>query len=287
MAFKYPLTIKAAQRDQTSQWSLGDALLRECGAPDSRGADLKLREAMAELHANGMPYKLERLTEYHRISHVFPETARGPGISHRTHIECGTPKMLKRVLTAWRHEHGRDAILPLHDCARLMKTIRAEDDRVRENGERKAHERALQAERAARARLTAARQRASSAAGGSARTAANAQITLAQRAVERAQERVADTAELPPHQPRNAPVRERSSSLVFIMNVQSRFSKGGATIDELLDLIGEADEHMLTNDTLAAFSGDAVILHEKAAKLREVLDAITGGRRPHLTVVAG
>jgi len=291
MAFKYPLTMKAAQKDQRNQWDLGDALLKECDPPGKAGAhngsEAKLEEAQKELDENGLHYDLDTLRRYRQISHNFPPENRFPGHSHKIHLLCFNQKTMKKVIALWRHENGQDAILPQHACSRLLKTIRAEEEMIRQREERTAHEAAQRAEKAARAKLEAAREKARKATAGSARTAANAQVTLAQRAVERAQGRVEETAELPPHKPRTAPIIERPTAMVFITDLMSKVSKAGALADEVLDIVGAADQHMLTEDTLAGLLGDALIAQEKWTKVREVFHAISEGRRPHLMIVAG
>ena len=130
-AIRFPKTLQAAQRAEHDQWSLGDALLAECGAPGddstNNGSFRKLKAAQAELEAHGIEYAEITLRIYRDAAHNFPPDTRISGVSHRVHIECRSPAMLNAVLAAWKLEKPGQP-LALHACARLLVEIRRQAD---------------------------------------------------------------------------------------------------------------------------------------------------------------
>jgi hypothetical protein len=75
--------VHAARQGEPAQWPLGDALIEECGEPGDdhahNGAYTQIREAQAELLANGINRELNALRMYRESSHRFPCVTRVTG----------------------------------------------------------------------------------------------------------------------------------------------------------------------------------------------------------------
>jgi hypothetical protein len=98
----YEQTVEACLRHESSQWEIGDALLKECGPPGENGANngstAKLKEALEELDRNGLCYSLSTLRHMRDMSHAWP-VPRGTRVSWSVYREFTPyPKLLKERL---------------------------------------------------------------------------------------------------------------------------------------------------------------------------------------------
>jgi hypothetical protein len=78
----FPKTIAAAMAIERSTWTLGDALVEECGPPSEpgkrTGSDDKIEEARAALEAAGYEYSFDYLRNVRRTAANFPPGERSP-----------------------------------------------------------------------------------------------------------------------------------------------------------------------------------------------------------------
>lgn len=91
---KFPLTLAAVKKGETSLWDIGDALIKECGSGNE-----KLRAASQYLLDNGgYEYSQSYLFSLQLTAFNFPKNARKPGIAFATHRVAGSPKVLEALI---------------------------------------------------------------------------------------------------------------------------------------------------------------------------------------------
>jgi hypothetical protein len=91
---KYPLTLAAAKKGESSLWEIGDALLKEC-PPDSDHR--KLSEVVAYLQVNGCDYLESWLHRLRATAAAFPKFRRG-NFAFSVYDEAGTPEILDAIV---------------------------------------------------------------------------------------------------------------------------------------------------------------------------------------------
>jgi flagellar biosynthesis GTPase FlhF len=127
---KYPLTLAAAKKGESSLWEIGDALVVECPLDSEHG---KINEAARELQSNGCDYHERTLSNIRATASAFPKSRRRD-FSFSVHDEAGSPEMLDGVVKG-----APKGTLISRDYVRLIVArIRDHERREREEAAAKA-----------------------------------------------------------------------------------------------------------------------------------------------------
>jgi hypothetical protein len=283
---------------ERDQWALGDALLEECGAPGddgvNNGSGAKLQAAQVELAADGFEYEVDTLRKYRDLSATFPAGTRIPAVSHRVHIECRTPGMLKAVLTAWEKEKPGQK-LALHACARLITEIRRQVTVKWEREWAVKHEAAQKKRAAADVWVTAAKAKQMAAAPGPDRESAAVEVRKAVRAAERAAAEVEKAAAPPKGDPLVPPPAEKIPAMLFSMEMLSKAMKAVTLANEALGLAEEKlgsyrqgdDYHGLNEDDFGAVVEQALKAADRWRSVAALFQKASGKKGIHLSAVGG
>lgn len=121
---KCPNVIKAAIKlaqdkkavDGKDMWALADALVKDCGLPNSErrpgvnnGSAASLETACNELKARGITYKMSTLAHIRQNALAFPRAKRhADNVSFWGHANAGTPDVLDWVLSTPGLKHYRN-----------------------------------------------------------------------------------------------------------------------------------------------------------------------------------
>ena len=108
---RFPKTIAAGTAIERSMWTLGDALVEECGPPSQRGehtgSDNQLLEVQAELKAAGCEYSFNYLRDIRRTAANFPNEERSAfgALPFSYFLIAGTPENLRSVREKAKANH--------------------------------------------------------------------------------------------------------------------------------------------------------------------------------------
>jgi hypothetical protein len=100
---KFPLTLAAIKKGESSLWDIGDALVKECGPPSENGrrnGGLNKLEAASEyLRENGgYDYSVITLSEMRIAAFNFQVSVRRSGLSFAVHRAARTPEKLQAII---------------------------------------------------------------------------------------------------------------------------------------------------------------------------------------------
>jgi hypothetical protein len=101
---KFPLTLAAVKRGETSLWDIGDALIKECGPPGEQGAKNgsydRVGAAQGYLAQQGYELSVSYLRMLRKTAFDFPKGRRQPLHSFSVHTAAGTPERLAALIKA-------------------------------------------------------------------------------------------------------------------------------------------------------------------------------------------
>jgi hypothetical protein len=100
---KFPLTLAAVKKGESSLWDIGDALIKECGPPSKNGikdgGSSRLGAASEYLRENGgYDYGVSALKDIRITAFNFRPLARDPGLSFAVHRLARTPERLQAII---------------------------------------------------------------------------------------------------------------------------------------------------------------------------------------------
>ena len=130
MKQKYPLTLAAAKKGESSLWEIGDALLKECPM-DS--ADGKLTEVAQYLQDNNCDYTVGSLATFRRVAAAFPKASR-LAYSFSVHQEADNPKVLNAIVKV----APKGTLITLRYVRRIRQIQYEHELREREEAQEKA-----------------------------------------------------------------------------------------------------------------------------------------------------
>jgi hypothetical protein len=95
--------IEAAQKRESAQWEIGDALVRAVGmGPSNNGVNdgslAVFEEISVALEQVGINHDAKYLSQLRTVSWVFPRSERSDPTSWSVHYLAGSPNMLKRII---------------------------------------------------------------------------------------------------------------------------------------------------------------------------------------------
>jgi len=293
MAFKYPLTMKAAQGLERDQWTLGDALLKECGPPSENGVNngsfAKLLEAQQELAANGIDYAENTLRIYRDVSYWFSAATRIAAVSHRVHIECGSPQVLNAVLKAWEEHKAREHLKPnaplaLHMCARLLaeykRELWAKAGGYEYDTRRAAAKKTLEA---AKGSVKQARETAKAAIGPAARRMAQTSLQQAETARQRAIDELAALPKPSTLSPEESPAG-LTPNFIFMTEMKHRARKATELAKETLTECDKLDLYEIRDTSLAMLQEEVMTAINTWREVMQKIAKESGRERAHLMV---
>jgi hypothetical protein len=147
---QFPKTLAACRSADKAQWTIGTALLEECGPPTSHGINdgshAKIVEVQKELEENGFDYSVITLAKFRNLAHAFvagPRTARTH--SYAVYAEASTPDVIARIEqglpsgTQLTRALVRDMVTRFHEeeVAARQAELERLDKEIREAAERK------------------------------------------------------------------------------------------------------------------------------------------------------
>jgi hypothetical protein len=100
---KFPLTLAAVKKGESSLWDIGDALIKECGPPSEHGRRNgslnKLEAASGYLRENGgYDYSVTTLSYMRTTAFNFQIAERQSGLSFAVHRAARTPERLEAII---------------------------------------------------------------------------------------------------------------------------------------------------------------------------------------------
>ena len=117
---KYPLVLAAAQREESVQWELGDALIAAIPADTPYQLAIPiLREIVEELSSYGIHRSADGLYDLRSAALKFPKGQRHPRLGHSLHKAAGDPDTLNAMLRAIPKGHR----LTFRDVVRIKEDL--------------------------------------------------------------------------------------------------------------------------------------------------------------------
>lgn len=285
MAFKYPKTFAAAQQAEISAWAIGDALLEECGAPgddhSNNDSFAKLKEAQAELEANGIDYIENTLRRYRDTSHHFPHARRRASVSHAVHMECGSPEMLDALLEGWPHNKS----MSRNECRQILAEIRRRRDEANEaeyNARRSVVEKKVEI---ATKRVEKAKEAVRTTNTLDERRKAEEKRKAEERKLNEAKEELHNVPKLPKGDPLAPPRPDTVPQILFSSQLLAAALDAKISAKKVIKMLEEAGDRTYDPDQMSAVIEAAT---ETAKLWREIsltLQGKPGLKGSHLTVV--
>jgi len=157
---KFPRTLAAVKKGETSTWAIGDALIEECGPPSEHGVNdgsrPKLEAARQYLENNGgYEYSLSHLIGLRDTAFNFRSFERNSNLSYHVHRVAGTPEMLNAIIQG--APKGQKISGPYVE--KIKKGMQLERQAAQKEADRKAQEEARKKAEKAEAREEEARRK--------------------------------------------------------------------------------------------------------------------------------
>jgi hypothetical protein len=96
---QFPLTLAAVKKGENNTWLIGDALLDECGPPQERVRNDKIKIAAQFLAEQGFDYSAGHLCHLRSTSYAFTAVARIRSIRWDAHYVARDPKTLNMIIS--------------------------------------------------------------------------------------------------------------------------------------------------------------------------------------------
>jgi transcription-repair coupling factor (superfamily II helicase) len=269
---KYPLTIAAAKKGESSLWEIGDALLIECPLDSERG---KIAEVARELQQSGCEHASKRLYEYRKTAATFPPQFRLNGIAFFAHSRAGSPDMLSAIVSGT----AKGTSITIDYIDSFMQRMRDHEQREREKAKAKAQAEREEAER----KEEEARRKTREAKDKEEREARKKEQQQAEEQTQKAREKEQKTKTAPKKKPA-APKEEDVPKLVAEAQFIAHASRSVVLAREAAEDIKTCLEQ-LTAVGIAALTEQALEAANAWTEASQVVRSRVIDQRGHLSVV--
>jgi flagellar biosynthesis GTPase FlhF len=275
---EFPKTLKAVKKADGNLWTIGDALIDECGRPSKNGSNdgslEKIKAASQYLEAQGFTYKVKTLSNIRVVADIFGSSFRRPGIAWGAHRVAVTPEYLEAIIAG--APKGVKVSQPYIEGIRAAQMADAQAER--EAAEEEARKERQKAEKA-EAEAKAAAQKAEAAE----KAEAEAKLEKAKKKTARAKAKEKEV-EQAPKKKQGPPSKEEQSDLALRAKFLSNASRSiklaqtsAKNIQDYIDRLSPTSVRALTDCALEAANAwtDAA----------NVVRGVTKDHSGHLSVV--
>lgn len=266
---KFPESLVELRRHDSSQWDIGEKIVKECGAPSQRGKKDKSLAKIAELallcEQEGLDYSENTLRTFRDISYLYRNVVRTTFVSWSIYYVVRSPEILERVLAECPKPW---TVKNVSKWAKNYRTKRLEEQPTNLSSKASAYKAADDALKTAQKQEKEAEQAAAAATNDIARAQAEAKKAAAQKEAQKAaEEKVANR-----RPPRKSPEKTAVGATLCLM-IDNCSLKSRVVGEDVIKLAAESDIHAKKATKLYETNGHTVVSEQKPAIIEYSLEA--------------